>query len=159
MAYKEKLGAMGDSLRIKNNEWYVGRSFAGQSDIKVFRVNELDQIEFHTVPRVNNVLLVTETQFQDLEERVAILEAIIGGITAGNTNIVPLTWTALDIISKAVILPQSPLSGTVVIIPAHGNPQVQNVDFIVTGDTLSWDGYPYEDIAEENDIVKIIYMF
>ena len=160
MAYKERIGATGDSLRIKNNEWYIARSVTEQLDIKVFRVNLFDQIEFFSVPNVAGDSFVLMSQFQALEERVAILEAIVGALTAGDINIIARQLTPLDISSKSVTLPNTPLAtNTAMIIPANGIPQLQGVDFNITGNILSWSGMPYEAVAAAGDQVKIIYMF
>jgi hypothetical protein len=159
MAYQQRIGATSDSLRIRNNEWYVARSFDGNSDIKIFRVNTSDEIEFCAVPSVNGDSFVLMSQFEELEERVAILEAIVETISAGDINIVPHTWTEANILAKSYTLPQSPLPGTAVIIPANGIPQLAGSAFNVVGNQIQWSGMPYEQIAEEGDVVKIIYMF
>ena len=160
MAYKERIGATGDSLRIKNNEWYIARSFNQTTDIKIFRVNVLDQIEFFTVPSVGGDSFVLMSQFEDLEERVAILEAIVGALSAGEINIVPYTLSAANIVDKFIILPQTPLpTSTALIMPENGIPQLQDVDFQVTGNVLSWSGLPYELVAQANDRIKVMYMF
>jgi hypothetical protein len=160
MAYKERIGATGDSLRLKNNEWYIARSVTEQSDIKVFRVNLLDQIEFFGVPNVAGDSFVLMSQFEELEERVAILEAIIGSLSAGNINIVSRELTPLDISSKSFILPNMPLStSSAIIVPANGIPQLQGVDFEVEGNVLYWSEMPYEEVAQAGDNIKIIYMF
>ncbi len=159
MAFTERIGATGDSLRIRNNEWYIARSNDGQSDIKIFKLNTDDEIEFFTLPNVQGDNLVLLSQFQELEERVAILEEIVGSITAGNINIVPYTLSGVEIAAKAVTLPQSPLPGKALLIPANGIPQLQDVDFEVTGNVLSWDGYALENQLADGDAIKIIYMF
>lgn len=160
MAYTERIGATGDSLRIKNNEWYIARSYLGQTDIKVFRVNILDQIEFFSVPNVAGDSFVLQSQFQALEERVAILEAIVGGLTAGDIEIFPTVLTPLNVSSKSITLPNPILANnTAMIIPANGIPQLQGVDFNITGSQIIWSGMPYEAVAADGDVVKIIYMF
>jgi hypothetical protein len=160
MAYKERIGATGDSLRIKNNEWYIARSVTEQLDIKVFKVNLLDQIEFFSVPSVAGDSFVLMSQFEALEERVAILEAIVASLTAGDINIVAKTLTPLEISSKSIVLPNAPLgTNTAMIMPANGIPQLQGVDFNIIGNVLSWSGMPYEDVAQTGDQIKIIYMF
>jgi hypothetical protein len=160
MAYKERIGATGDSLRIKNNEWYIARSVTEQLDIRIFRVNLLDQIEFFSVPQVGGDSFVLLSQFEELEERVAILEAIVSSLSAGEINIVSKELTLLDISSKSVILPNVPLNtNSAIIIPANGIPQLQGVDFNITDNVLSWNGLPYEEVAQEGDKIKIIYLF
>jgi len=159
MGFSERIGATGDSLRIKNNEWYIARSFNQQTDIKVFRVNESDEIEFFSVPGIAGDKFVLMSQFEELEERVAILEAIVESITAGNINIVPFTLSPVEISAKSVTLPQAPLPGTALIMPASGIPQLQNVNFQVTGTTVSWSGYELENQFADGDKIKIIYMF
>jgi hypothetical protein len=160
MAYRERIGATGDSLRIKNNEWYIARSVTEQLDIKVFKVNLLDQIEFFSVPSVAGDSFVLMSQFEALEERVAILEAIVGALSAGDINIVARQLSSLDVSTKSITLPQTPLAtNTAMIIPQDGVPQLQGVDFNVAGDILSWSGMPYEQVAQTGDQIKIIYMF
>jgi len=160
MAYKERIGATGDSLRIKNNEWYIARSFNQDTDIKIFRVNVMDQIEFWSVPSVNGDSFVLQSQFEELEERVAILEEIVESLTAGDVNIVAYQLTPTNISDKFIVLPQSPLpTSTALIMPEKGIPQLQDVDFEVTGDILSWDGLPYELVAASGDQIKVMYMF
>ena len=160
MAYNERIGATGDSLRIKNNEWYLARSANQQSDIKVFKVNLLDQIEFFSVPNVAGDAFVLMSQFEQLEERVAILEAIVASLSAGNVNIVAKTITPLDILAKSVTLPSEPIaSNTALLIPADGIPQLQGVDFNIVGSVLSWNGMPYDDVVASGDQVKIIYLY
>jgi hypothetical protein len=160
MAYKERIGATGDSLRIKNNEWYIARSFNQDTDIKIFRVNVLDQIEFWSVPSVNGDSFVLQSQFEELEERVAILEEIVESISAGDVNIVAYELTPQNITDKFIILPQSPLpTSTALIMPEEGIPQLQDVDFQVVGDVLDWDGLPYELVAQAGDNIKVMYMF
>jgi len=46
----EKIGAKGQSLRLKNNEYFVCRSADGVSDIPVFKVNASDEIEIVGTP-------------------------------------------------------------------------------------------------------------
>lgn len=41
----EKIGAIGESLRLRNNEYFVCRSADGSTDIPVFRVNALNVVE------------------------------------------------------------------------------------------------------------------
>ena len=159
MAYQQRIGATGDSLRIKNDEWYIARSYDGSSDIRVFKVNTLDQVEFASVPNVDGDSFVLTSQFEELEERVAILEAIIFAINPGNINIINYVWTSGNISSKSFIAPQIPINSTAMIIPASGIPQLQGVDFVVSGNEISWDGMPYEAIAAEGDQVKIVYLF
>lgn len=160
MAYKERIGATGDSLRIKNNEWYIARSFNQSTDIKIFRVNVLDQIEFFSVPSVAGDSFVLMSQFEELEERVAILEAIVAALSAGDVNIVAYELNATNISSKSITLPEVPLpTSTALIMPENGIPQLQDVDFEVTGNVLSWSGMPYELVAQEGDNIKVMYMF
>ncbi len=160
MAYNERIGATGDSLRIKNSEWYIARSANQQSDIKVFKVNLLDQIEFFSVPNVTGDSFVLMSQFDMLEERVAILEAIVGGLTAGDIEIFPAVLSALNVSSKSITLPNPILANnTAMIIPANGIPQLQGVDFNIAGSQIIWSGMPYEAVAAAGDVVKIIYMF
>lgn len=155
----EKLGASGDSLRLRNNEWYIARSFEQDADIKVFKVNQLNRIEFFTTPSVAGDEFVLMSTFLALEVRVAILEAIVSGITAGNINIVPFTLSPADIIAKSLTLPQAPIPGTSMIIPANGITQFGGIDFTVVGTTLSWNGSPFEGLAQAGDVIKVIYLF
>jgi hypothetical protein len=160
MAYKERIGATGDSLRIKNNEWYIARSFNQDQDIKIFRVNVFDQIEFWSVPSVDGDSFVLMSQFEELEERVAILEEIVESLTAGDVNIVAYELTPQNITDKFITLPQSPLpTSTALIMPEKGIPQLQDVDFQVVDDVLDWDGLPYELVAQAGDNIKVMYMF
>ena len=57
----EKIGATGESLRIRNNDYSKSRSFDGASDIDIVKVNGLDQIEFASVPYANGLPLALIT--------------------------------------------------------------------------------------------------
>jgi hypothetical protein len=100
------------------------------------------------------------SQFEELEERVAILEEIVESISAGDVNIVAYELTPQNITDKFITLPQSPLpTSTALIMPEEGIPQLQDVDFQVVDDVLDWDGLPYELVAQAGDNIKVMYMF
>lgn len=159
MAIGNRIGATGDSQRIRNNDWLVFRSVDGRKDIKVLRVNILDEIEFFTVPKVGGDSLVLNSELTALADRVAILEAIVGGVSAGNTNIVPVTITSTMITNKGLDLPQQPISGSIVMFTPNGIPLLSEADFSVVGTLLSWSGFELESQLEEGTILKIVYMF
>lgn len=155
----ERIGATGDSLRIKNNEWYIGRNYAQNGDIKVFRVNTLDQIEFFSRPNVAGDPVALQSQITAIEAQITYILSIIGGITAGNVNILPVTLSPAQITAKAITLPQTPIVGTAMIIPENGVAQFVDIDFTVTGTLLSWNGLPFEQLAEAGDVIKVVYLF
>lgn len=160
MAFKERIGATSDSLRIKNNEWFVARSVTNNFDVKIFRVNTFDEIEFFSVPSVNGDSFVLQSQFEELEERVAILEEIVESLTQGDVHIEPYELSLTNILDKTIELPSTPLlSSTAIILPEKGIPQLQDVDFAVNNNIINWDGLPYENVAQVGDRIKVLYMF
>jgi hypothetical protein len=160
MVRPDRIGATGDSQRMRNNEWFLARSNNSRTDIRIFKVNNFDEIEFFSMPSIAGDSFVLQSQFQALEDRVAVLEAIVGSLTAGNVEIFPTVLTPLNVSSKSITLPNPALSNnTAMIIPANGIPQLQGVDFNIVGSQIIWSGMPYESVAADGDIVKIVYMF
>lgn len=159
MAISDRIGATGDSQRIRNNDWFVFRSANGRQDINVFKVDTNNDIIFFNVPKIGSDELALKSQVTALELRVATLESIVGGVSAGNTNIVPVTITLAMISAKGVGLPQTPISGSIVMFTPNGIPLLSESDFSVVGNFLSWDGFELESQIEEGTILKIVYMF
>jgi hypothetical protein len=155
----ERLGATGDSLRIRNNEWFIARNYAQNGDVKIFRVNTNDEIEFFTIPKYQGSSFALDSQIAALQSQINYILSIINNISAGNINIVPFTLTPAQIAAKSVTLPQTPLPNTAIILPANGIPQLCGVDFSVSGNILSWNSQPFEDVAQAGDNIKILYMF
>jgi len=159
MAAANRIGATGDSQRIRNNDWLLFRSADGRRDIKVLSVNLLDEIVFSMVPKVGSDSLVLNSELTVLIDRVAALEAVVNSISAGNINIVPVTITQDILIIKGIDLPQQPISGSIVMFTPNGIPLLSENDFSVVGTFLSWSGFELESQLEEGTILKIVYMF
>lgn len=69
-----------------------------------------------------------------------------------------ITISAEQTQAKAVTLSR-PVSNTsaVMLIPAGGIPQIPGVDFIVNGDTISWDSFGLDGFLEPGDTLLVQY--
>jgi hypothetical protein len=153
----EKMGATGESLRLKNNEWFIARSANGRKDIRIFKVDDEDNIHFHSMPIVNDKLLVDSSVIQALVERIEALENSSGGSDEGSVKMLSLSITQEMLDSKNYALPQIPSGGKIVLLPNIGVPQISGEDFSLTNEIISWDGYDLENILALNDKLIIIY--
>lgn len=69
-----------------------------------------------------------------------------------------ITLTSQNILDKFVILQEEPLfPGKVELIPGGGIPQINGIDFLVSGNVLSWNGLGLDNFLEENEILSIKY--
>lgn len=70
------------------------------------------------------------------------------------------TLTTNDIASKQVVLANTPLNNglsTLTLVIIGGLEQYENIDFALTGKTVSWNGLPLENELTEGDIIRIKY--
>ncbi len=84
----------------------------------------------------------------------------LGGnpIGAGQTDKEVLQLTEQNIISKSVVLSKSPSFPQIVsLIPAGGIPQLNGVDFQVSGNVLSWSGLGLDNFLEVGETLLIQY--
>lgn len=153
----ERMGATGESLRLKNNEWFIARSANGRKDIKIFKVDENDNIQFYSTPLVNDEPLASPSVVQDLIDRVEALENSSGGGGTGNVKMLSISITQEMLITKNYALPQNPSDGKIVLLPNIGVPQISGEDFSLTDNVISWNGYALENSLSLDDKLIIIY--
>lgn len=83
----------------------------------------------------------------------------IGGFLIGQSagSIVEfVTLTQEDIDDKQVTLSNTPLSpSTVMVTPEGGIPQINGVDFVITGNILSWDSLGLDGFLEVNEVLIV----
>lgn len=78
---------------------------------------------------------------------------------AGNFFVEPHTITLAESNAKEIqllITPSKPLEVMVDVV--GGSPQRSGVDFVVTGDILSWNGYGMETIIGTDDNIRVTYI-
>ena len=155
----ERIGASGESLRVRNSDWFVYRSHNGRKDIKVFRVNELDEIEFMEIPSVDGVSLASQSDIERLEARIAALETALGVVGSAQFNIYATSLTQEVLDAKEIVLPHAPIAGKIVMLVKDTLPQFGDVDFGVSGNIVSWEGYDLPDVLELGDDVRFIYLY
>ncbi len=84
-----------------------------------------------------------------------------GGFPIGagiGSNVEMIALTAQNIANKFVVLNDEPLfPGSVELVPGGGIPQINGIDFSVTGNVLSWDGLGLDGFFEENEILIVKY--
>jgi hypothetical protein len=87
----------------------------------------------------------------------------VGGLPIGSnvgTSIQPqrIELTQQDIDNKYVTLNIAPLyPNTVSLTCENGIPQINGVDFIVTGNILSWDGLGLDNFLDNTDVLIVQY--
>lgn len=83
----------------------------------------------------------------------------VGGFLIGQSagSIVEfVTLTQEDIDDKQVTLSNTPLSpSTVMVTPEGGIPQINGVDYIITGNILSWDSLGLDGFLEVNEVLIV----
>ena len=78
---------------------------------------------------------------------------------AGNFFVEPHTVDNSEYIAKEITMLHSPTKPEEVIVDIPtGTSQVYGIDFTVTGNILSWDGFGMETIIDENDRIRITYI-
>jgi hypothetical protein len=85
-----------------------------------------------------------------------------GGFPIGSgigSNVEMVVLTQQDISNKFIVLNDSPLfPGGVELTPGGGIPQINGIDFSVTGNILSWDGLGLDgNFLEQNEILIVKY--
>lgn len=155
----ERIGASGESLRVRNSDWFVYRSYNGRRDIKVLRVNSLDQIEFMEIPTVGDQSLLVRSDISSLESRIQALESALGMVGASRFDIYATKITSEILATKQLVLPQAPISGKIVMLIRDTLPQFGGVDFEISGSTVSWNGYELTELIELDDDVRLIYLY
>lgn len=155
----ERIGASGESLRVRNSDWFVYRSHNGRRDIKVFRVNELDEIEFFGVPEVGGERLLVQSDIASLISRVEALETALGVVGSAQFNIYPISLSQEVLDSKEIVLPHAPIAGKIVMLIKDTLPQFGDVNFGVSGNVVSWEGYDLDEVLELGDDVRFIYLY
>jgi len=128
----ERIGAKGESLRLRNNEWFIVRSADGASDIPVFRVNTLDVIEFLGGGGGGGDVVGPASS---VDGQVALFNSITGKLikTATGTGVAHLTS---GVLSTSQVLLVSEVSG---ILPvANGGTGISSPSGL--GNVLMSDG-------------------
>jgi hypothetical protein len=68
------------------------------------------------------------------------------------------TLTSTELTSKSVTLSDAPnFPATVSLIPVGGIPQINGIDFSVTGQTLTWENLGLDNFLEVGDILVVQY--
>lgn len=81
-----------------------------------------------------------------------------GTVPKPKTEVIVITNNHLT--NKSFNLTSPPVSGyNVTIFPYGGCAQFLNEDFIVTGSSISWDGYSLGGLLEAGDILQITYFY
>ena len=155
----ERIGASGESLRFRNNDWLVYRSNNGRKDIKVLRVNHSDIIEFMEIPQVGEQRLVVESDLSVLISRIEALESALGVVGSAQFDIFTSIITEEIWDAQQIALPHAPISAKIVMLIKETLPQFGMSDFGVEGNIVSWEGYDLPDILEIGDEVKFIYLY
>ena len=71
-----------------------------------------------------------------------------------------ITVTEQHLNSKSITLTHAPLLGyNVTILPRGGCAQFHNSDFVVSGATITWDGYDLDGLLEVGDILQVSYFY
>jgi hypothetical protein len=85
----------------------------------------------------------------------------LGGFPIGqgaSGNVFSYTLTQIDINRSFIILPNEPFSPNNVRLNIVGGiEQINGIDFIVTGDVLSWDGLGLDNFLETGETLLIQY--
>lgn len=69
-----------------------------------------------------------------------------------------VTLTAQMILDKEFTIVETLQAGqAILLIPKNGPAQVKNLDYTVSGQTISWNGLGLDGILEENDILVVYY--
>jgi hypothetical protein len=77
----------------------------------------------------------------------------------GTLKIEYRSLTALEITNKALTLEQTPLNDEIAIDPYGGVAFFPILDFSISGDQVSWDGLGLDGLLEENDLLRLVYIF
>jgi hypothetical protein len=153
----ERIGASSESLRVRNNDWFVYRSYDGRRDIKVLRVNTSDIIEFLYPPYVGEDQVALISHIESLTSRIEALEA--GNTDAAQFDIFSSVITQEIWDLQQIELPHAPISAKIVMLIKETLPQFGLTDFGVEGNIVSWDGFDLPSILEIGDEVKFIYLY
>lgn len=71
-----------------------------------------------------------------------------------------ITITPFHLITKAFTLTNAPsMSYNVIILPQGGCSQFMNSDFIIDGNSVSWDGYGLDGLLEAGDVIQVDYFY
>lgn len=155
----ERIGASGESIRVRNNDWFIYRSNNGKRDVKVLRINSNDELEFLYIPKVGSDRLVSKSEIDVLENRIIALEAALAGLMGSRFAIHSevITQEMLDL--KQIVLPDAPNLGKIVMLVQDSLPQFGNTDFSISENVISWDGYDLNNILQLNDAIRLIYLY
>lgn len=78
------------------------------------------------------------------------------GINAVQSEIITLSSGMIT--AKQVTLVGTPKTNQgVLVVPKNGPPQVQDLDYTISGQVVSWDGLGMDGVLEENDILAVYY--
>lgn len=151
----------GDAWNLVLNFVDLCRSVATAHNIYVIVQNSAQQI-FPTGSLVYRNGYLTGQTFIDVESEVfwVVLVPITtgSGVSVSNVKLVQVKLSAMNISTAEVILPDIPqAASTVFVIFGGGVPQIQNVDFVVIGNQISWLSLGMQLLAEVNDTLLITY--
>jgi hypothetical protein len=136
---------------------------SSESDIQILSGGLIDGLgqgfSANTGPGANSSLLDNQN---DPSNIYGANHAGIGTVSniPGTTELIDEfhTINALNLIQGKVTLNYTPIGGIVALNIVHGSAQIYGVDYIVTGDFISWEGYGLESIIASGDIIRVIYM-
>lgn len=85
----------------------------------------------------------------------------LGGFPIGqgaSSSNLTYTLTELDVQRSFIVLPNEPFSPSTVKLDVFGGiPQINGIDFIVSGDVLSWSGLGLDNFLEPGETLLIQY--
>ena len=86
---------------------------------------------------------------------------LLGGFLIGSSSgfiYRRIELTSQNISDKFVTLPETPLVPNSVFLTIEGGiPQINGIDYIVTGNILSWDGLGLDEFLDDTDVLLLLY--
>lgn len=129
-------------VKVKTGIPGRGVPAGGDTDDLLFKVSNLN---YDTSWKPRNYYTKAEVDaLLDLEQNLIKTEII--------------TLSSADIANKFLTLAETPVvSDSVTLYPQGGIPQINTIDFSVTGNVLSWSGLGLDGFLEENDVLVVQY--
>lgn len=115
-----------------------------------------------TVDRNNLVLQESELVY-DVDQKAFYggNNVTVGGFLIGSNSGFSyrrIELTAQNITDKFITLPDIPLApNSVFLTIEQGIPQINGIDYTVSGNTISWDGLGLDNFLENTDVLLVLY--